>query len=62
MARGQFAHLPRPGDEHRLALQIAEDLPGQLHRGIAHRDGAAPDAGLGANALGDAEGAGQHVV
>ena len=62
MARGELAHLARADDQHRFALEVAEDLAGQLDRGVAHRDGATRRSRSRADALGDAEGAGEDVV
>ena len=55
MFRRQFAHLAGADDHHRVAIQRAENLARQFHRRIADRDGHLPDAGLRANAFGDAE-------
>ena len=41
--------------QHASALQPAEDLARQRHRGVAHRHGAFAERGLAAHALADAE-------
>ena len=57
MTRGQFGHLARADDEDGLAAQAAEDLAGEVDGDGGDGDGGAADLGLGADALGDREGA-----
>jgi len=57
MTRGQFGHLARADDEDGLAAQAAEDLAGEVDGDGCDGDGGAADLGLGADALGDREGA-----
>ena len=60
--RREFGHLPRPNDHDALAGQRAEDLARQFDRRVTDRNRVFPDAGLGAHALGDAEGARQDGI
>ena len=55
VARGELAHLPRPDQQHRLALEALEDPPRQLHRRVGDRHREPPDLGLRPHALGRAE-------
>ena len=55
-ARGQLRHLARAHQQHRLAVQAAEDLPRQLHRGGGDGHREAAHLRLRAHALGHAEG------
>ena len=55
--RRQLAHLARADQVNALALQIAEDLLGQIDRDRRDRDRRRGDRGLGAHALGHGEGA-----
>ena len=60
--RGGLRHLPRPHQQHALAVERSENLARQFHRRIAHRNRALPDLGLRAHALGDVERARHHQV
>src|SRR6185312_4555833 len=40
MTRGAFGHFPGAYHQDLLALELAENFAGELHRGIAHGDGA----------------------
>ena len=57
MARGEVGHLARADDEDGLAAQAAEYLAREIDGDRCDGDGGAADAGLGADALGDREGA-----
>ena len=62
VARGEFAHLAGAHDHDGAVVERAEDLARQFDGGIADRDRHLADAGLGAHALGDAEGAGHQAI
>ncbi len=58
----EFGHLAGAGQQHAFFVQVAEDFPGHLHRGIADRDGAAADVGFGPDPLGNGEGLVEKTV
>ena len=62
VAGGQFAHFAGADDHDGAVVERAENLARQFHRGVADGDGHLADAGLGAHALGDAEGAAHQAV
>ena len=61
VARGQLRHLARARNHDRAVGERSENLARQLHGGVTHRYGHLADAGLGAHALGHAEGAGEQA-
>ena len=61
VAGGQFGHLARAHDHDRAVVERAEDLARQLDGSVADGDGHLADAGIGADAFGDAECAGEQA-
>src|SRR5262249_41631380 len=55
MLRRELSHLAGANDHHDFARQGAEDLPGQLDRGIAARTRRLRDARFAAHTLGDSK-------
>ena len=53
---GELGHLAGAEDEDAQAGEVAEDLPRQLDRGVADRDGAFGEPGFVPHALADREG------
>src|SRR5262249_60489400 len=56
LAQGQFAHLSRADDQHRLVAEVVKDLSNVIDGGTGDTDVALADAGLGADALGHSPG------
>jgi hypothetical protein len=57
MARGELGHLASADEQDGLALERTEDFAGEVDGDRRDGDGRAADLGLGADALGDGEGA-----
>jgi hypothetical protein len=55
VASAQLHHFPGAHQHHRVAVQVAEDLPGEHDGRVGHRHGVIADAGTGADVLGGRE-------